>query len=208
MFTTLIRPNVVFLYSLLIVLIVPWSGCSQQSALHLWRSRHTIAITVTASLYCSLLQSASCAAAGHWIVDPGTLELGAVTSHKYSAPLNKNNNNYKNVLQTINIHPTRPLLILQVVSSPQSVLSRRSLRNLNQLYYVNGPLRQYNSLKWNRTAVKNRTEDLLSLLRIWQTSDTFSSGDGSKYQRPLLTCRSSASSRTGNEPSQRDEQFG
>ena len=114
------------------------------------------------------------------------------------------------MLQTINIHPTRPLLILQVASSPQSVLSRRSLRNLNQLYYVNGPLRQYNSLKWNRTAVKNRTEDLLSLLRIWQTSDTFSSGDGSKYQRPLLTCRSSASSRTGNEPSQVDwdEPFG
>ena len=60
--------------------------------------------------------------------------------------------------------------ILQVVTSYNPNLNQYSnentppLRNLNQLYYVNGPLRQYNSPKWNRTAVKNRKVDLSSVL--------------------------------------------
>ena len=51
------------------------------------------------------------------------------------------------------------------ITTPTNTLTKiLPLRNLNQLYYVNGPLRQYNSPKWNRTAVKNRKVDLSSVL--------------------------------------------
>ncbi len=49
--------------------------------------------------------------------------------------------------------------------------------NLNQLYYVNGPLRQYNRLKWNRTPVKIEEGRFIAsikiLTNIWYISRPF-----------------------------------